>query len=196
MPPSRHCTRPGRVGELHAADQHSTSADAFVCPVCGVISAGLPLRSRRVQSAFTVVTCPTCAIEWQWPRPLPHALAELYTREYYDAWGLRDDEAVVRAMKLGTFDRLLARVEQYSRPGALLDVGCATGFLLEAAQRRGWEPYGAELSEYGSDVAKQRFGAGRIMNCGIEEAPFAQGFFAAVTMTDLIEHVTDPLQTL
>jgi SAM-dependent methyltransferase len=99
-------------------------------------------------------------------------------------------------MKLRTFDRLLARVEQHARPGVLLDVGCATGFLLEAARERGWDPYGVELSEYGSGVAKQRFGETHIVNARLEDATFPDGFFRAVTMTDLIEHVLDPVSTL
>lgn len=184
---------------MHALEADSVTprpADDFACPVCGPAAASRPPRVRAVHAGFIVVTCPTCEVEWQWPRPTPGALARLYTQEYYDAWGLREDEAVVRAMKLSTFDRLLARVEQHTRPGALLDVGCATGFLLEAAQRRGWDPYGVEISAYGSTVARQRFGATHIMNTRLEDAAFPDRFFSAVTMTDLIEHVLDPVGTL
>jgi len=169
----------------------------FTCPACGPTAAANGTgHARRLPVGFRVITCPTCGVEWQWPRPLPTDLEKLYSREYYDAWGIQQNEDVVRVMKLHTFDRLLARIERHVPRAALLDVGCATGFLLEAAQRRGWEPYGIELSEYGSSVAKRRFGEDHILNARLEDATFADGFFSAVTMTDLIEHVLDPVGTL
>jgi SAM-dependent methyltransferase len=169
----------------------------FVCPGCGPQPDAPGARRRRVLPVgFCVVTCPRCRVEWQWPRPSAADLRRLYSQAYYDAWGLQEDEAPVRTMKLRTFDRLLARLERQVRPAALLDVGCATGFLLEAAERRGWEPYGIELSDYGSAVAKRRFGEARILNTTLEQAPFPAGFFGAITMSDLIEHVLDPVGAL
>jgi len=167
----------------------------FVCPACGPDAAAAPGRARILPIGFRLVACPGCGIQWQWPRPADAQLSALYTQEYYDAWGLRDAAEAVRVAKLATFDRLLARVERYVRPGALLDVGCATGFLLEAADRRGWEPHGVELSPYASRVAQRRFGASQVACGRLEDATFPDGFFAAVTMTDLIEHVPDPVGT-
>lgn len=167
----------------------------FVCPACGP-AAGRAGRVRRSPLGFAIVTCVACQVEWQWPRPSPADLGEEYGREYYDSWALGEAEEAVRRMKLLTFDRLLAEVERQVPAGKLLDVGCATGFLLEAARRRGWDPFGVELSEYASSVARQRFGSERIVHGLLEEAAFAEESFRAITMTDLIEHVTDPVRTL
>src|SRR5205807_2536757 len=41
-----------------------------------------------------------------------------------------------------------------ARPGALLDIGCAAGFFLDEARRRGWDVRGCELSEYAQTYAR------------------------------------------
>ena len=168
----------------------------FICPVCGPAASATSSSSRVLPAGFAVVTCSNCGTEWQWPRPTPGELARLYTREYFDAWGIQDNEEAVRTLKKTTFSRLFDSIERRGPRGALLDVGCATGYLLEAAEERGWKPHGIELSEYGSRVAKQRFGDDRIFHGRLEEATFADGSFAAITMTDLIEHVLDPVDTV
>jgi 2-polyprenyl-3-methyl-5-hydroxy-6-metoxy-1,4-benzoquinol methylase len=145
---------------------------------------------------LTLVTCPSCRVEWQWPRVTSGGLEELYERSYYDAWGLHADEPLVRRMKRKTFEQLLAQLEAHVAPGRLLDVGCATGFLLQTAQARGWDPFGVELSAYASGVARRRFGDERIVHGPLEGAAFSKGFFQAITMTDFIEHVPDPVGTL
>lgn len=171
-------------------------APPFVCPVCGPAAASSAAPPRALPAGLAVVTCPQCGIEWQWPRPPEAELAVLYGETYYEPWGLADDEQRVRAMKVATFERLLRRVESYRAPGRLLDVGCATGFLLEVAERRGWESHGIEVSSYSSGVARERFGEARVRTGELAHAELAPGAFRAVTMTDLIEHVVDPMATL
>ena len=81
-------------------------------------------------------------------------------------------------------------------PGPLLDVGCSTGGLLVAAARR--FPAAA-----GVDVAFRWLvvGTARLREAGVETPlacanaeflPFTADTFAAVTATDLVEHVADP----
>ena len=78
----------------------------------------------------------------------------------------------------------------------ILDVGTASGFFLEVARERGFDPFGVELSTYAANLAKTKFGDQRIWNGTLETAPFEKESFHAVTMCDLLEHVTDPLATL
>jgi 2-polyprenyl-3-methyl-5-hydroxy-6-metoxy-1,4-benzoquinol methylase len=173
-----------------------TVESLFVCPVCGPRDANRKAERRAIPAGFTIVICTVCGIEWQWPRPTPDDLARLYTQEYFDAWGIQEDEEAVRAIKMSTFSRLFDDIERHTQIGPVLDVGCATGYLLEAAERRGWQPFGIELSEYGSSVAKKKFGDTSVFHGRLEETTFQNESFAAITMTDLIEHVLDPVDTL
>lgn len=81
--------------------------------------------------------------------------------------------------------------------GPILDIGTATGFFLDEVKAQGrFEPYGVEVSEYAGGIAAEKFGSDRIHIGVLATAPFPAEFFSAVAMSDLIEHVQDPLALL
>jgi 2-polyprenyl-3-methyl-5-hydroxy-6-metoxy-1,4-benzoquinol methylase len=85
-------------------------------------------------------------------------------------------------------------IEEMSEKGNLLDVGCATGEFLEAAKKRGWSAHGIEISEYGSNICKQK---GLNVNRGIlDQAALPENHFDVVTMWDVLEHTPDPYKEL
>lgn len=140
-----------------------------------------------------MLRCTACGTLWQ---PVDRDAAPdagRYGDEYYEAWGSLSQ---ARAVKLATFDGYLGVLEKHAQPGRLLDVGCALGFLLEAAQRRGWEPYGVELSAHAARVAGENLGPERIYKGSLEEAPLPAGSFRAITLTDVLEHLPDPVGSL
>jgi 2-polyprenyl-3-methyl-5-hydroxy-6-metoxy-1,4-benzoquinol methylase len=124
----------------------------------------------------------------------------MYGRHYYDAWGLGAAEKRVRKLKMSSFGKLLIKVRMDIPPGGrILDVGCATGYFLEAAREMGFEPFGVELSYYGAEVCRSKFGAGRIHEGSLETAVFKdcpEDRVDAIFMSDLLEHVSDPPATL
>jgi len=73
----------------------------------------------------------------------------------------------------------------------LLDVGCAAGFFLDEARKRGWNVAGVELSPDMAGHARARLGlevhVGSFGN--VELAPRS---FDTVTMWDYVEHSVDP----
>jgi 2-polyprenyl-3-methyl-5-hydroxy-6-metoxy-1,4-benzoquinol methylase len=132
------------------------------------------------------------------PQPDAEELHRIYQNDYYRSWGLNgqgtgDEEAgdAARLMKQGTFGLRLKRLAGVTAPGRVLDVGCATGFFLEVADRAGWDVHGVELSRYAADEAKRRFGE-RVFNGTLEEAGFAADSFALVTLSDILEHIPSP----
>ena len=128
--------------------------------------------------------------------PTSDELAKIYTHEYYRSWGTDRFPAAVEAMKRRTFGRILQQVEAL-RPekGRLLDVGCAMGYLMMEARSRGWDAYGVEVAGSAVDQARRTFG-GHVHAGLLEDDPFAGTSFEAITMIDLLEHVTDPNVTL
>ncbi len=167
------------------------------CPVCGE----RPSRATEVDRAGRVAVCGSCGSWYRVPRPTPDELAKIYTQEYYDAWGLNRDETIAEETKLATFDALLRTLEGQTgepedRRPRLLDVGAATGLLLAAARRRGWEPFAVELNPYSAGVLRDRLGADRVFEGELTACSFPPRSFDAITMTDLIEHVPDIGATL
>src|ERR1017187_4390480 len=171
--------------------------DSFACAVCGNAKCG-PLFKNLQRSRFSVARCPGCGLEFLAPQPDPEEIAQIYSADYYIPWDMKRSENEVTAkMKRLTFARRLRELRQFVSSGPILDVGTATGFFLDEVLAEGsFAPYGIELSEYAGGIARDKFGAERIHIGTIETAPFPPGFFSAVTMSDLIEHVCDPAVVL
>ena len=144
-----------------------------------------------------ILSCSGCGLARLDPFPSDDEIRAIYGDGYYDAWGMMEAEAkeAVRSMKRAYFRRRLAELGPAGRGRALLDVGCATGFLLEEAREEGYEPYGVELSAFGAREAGRTF-PGRIFQGTLAAAGFPDGRFDVVTLMDLIEHVPDPPEFL
>ncbi|KJU85114.1 type 11 methyltransferase [Candidatus Magnetobacterium bavaricum] len=162
---------------------NTTHAKLIDCPIC---------NGTRFKTLFNnMVRCRECNLIFVNPQPTDEQLKMLYTEDYYASWGLATEHDSVREIKTATFDTLLKIAERYFSGGRVLDVACATGFFLEVAQRRGFNAYGVELSQYSASIARELFGADRVFQGCLEDARYEAGSFDAVFMTDLIEHVKD-----
>lgn len=147
------------------------------------------------------VRCDGCKLEAIAPQPSDETLGEIYGAHYYDAWGLHDNESVVGDLKRRTFEYVMGKMQAPARSGArLLDCGAATGFLLEVAQKHGFDVYGLELSDFGAKEIARKFGQDHVFCGELENLAFANvpsgAAFDAVTMCDYIEHVRDPRKIL
>lgn len=169
-----------------------------VCPVCGDV----PIRQHWVVRADAVAVCGTCGTWYRVPRPDRRDLATMYDRQYYDSWGIDQDEAIALSTKAATFLPMLRHLEVLPgsrRSGAvrrMLDVGAATGTLLLLARDRGYEPFAVELNPFAADLLRQRLGAEHVFEGELTACRFAPRSFDVITMTDLIEHVLDVGRTL
>lgn len=79
--------------------------------------------------------------------------------------------------------------------GKFLDVGCADGFVIRELEKlEGWRGYGIELND---DIAKMGRAKGTEIQSGmIEDATFPDNFFDLIIMNHLLEHVTEPRETM
>jgi SAM-dependent methyltransferase len=165
------------------------------CRVCRSDEAKL-LWEVRGSPDYRVYLCPSCEARSLSPQPTESHLRELYSKGYYDAWGYREDSGPLRDMKLSTFRLRLEVIKKYKPRGTVLDVGCATGFFLEAAREAGFTPFGVEFSDYSSKIAKAKFGEDAVFEGVLEDCPFPERHMDVVTMFDLLEHVRDPHSVL
>jgi SAM-dependent methyltransferase len=164
------------------------------CPVCG----SGPVKKGHALGAGALHACGACTVRFISPQPTDAELKEMYGERYYRSWGLSgaEENERLKAMKTATFELRLDLISRYKTSGDILDVGCATGYFLEAAGKRGFQPYGVEISDHSSAAAKEKFGADRVHSGVLEDAPFRDGQFDVIAMSDLLEHVRDPLRTL
>jgi 2-polyprenyl-3-methyl-5-hydroxy-6-metoxy-1,4-benzoquinol methylase len=75
-------------------------------------------------------------------------------------------------------------------PGRLLDVGCGRAELAQMLMRDGWTAAGVEPDE---DAAAMARTAGVDVHAGtLDDAPWPDGSFDAVTFNHSLEHIPDP----
>ncbi|MBT9175634.1 MAG: Malonyl-(acyl-carrier protein) O-methyltransferase [candidate division WS2 bacterium] len=79
--------------------------------------------------------------------------------------------------------------------GRLLDVGCSTGEFLVKMRNLGWEVFGVDIDKNAIKIARDHNRLG-VFEGTLEQARFSDNTFDAVTMSHVIEHIADPVQTL
>ena len=82
-------------------------------------------------------------------------------------------------------------VAHLPRGGRLLDVGCGTGALVQAARDLGTEAVGVELDPDMAALASSRLGT-EVTVAGLPDLPFADDGFDTVTASFVLNHVEDP----
>ena len=137
-----------------------------------------------------IVKCCKCGLIYMNPRPDPARIHENYTSMADDFY--MQEEAGRRQ----SADSILKYLKKINKTGRILDVGCATGFLLDQARQRGWEVYGVELSAWAVDYAKNKLQLPNITQGSLKDANYPANFFDVVVLKDVIEHLTDPKETL
>jgi 2-polyprenyl-3-methyl-5-hydroxy-6-metoxy-1,4-benzoquinol methylase len=174
---------------------HEVARHHVPCNLCG--------SENRVpycpENGKGLVECTDCGLVYVSPRPDAAELYALYGETYFrnddnGTVGYHDyvaDEANIRR----TFGRRLNILHKYIQPGEnrkLLDVGCAAGFFVDEAARRGWQVEGLDVSSFAVEYVKERFGHAAYNTSLIEAEGLADGTYSIVSMFDVIEHVPDP----
>jgi hypothetical protein len=151
----------------------------------------LPLEKKysAAQSSLCtdrVVRCKACGLVYISPR--------IGGTTILDSVASGDDKEYVsqREGRMNTFRENIGILERYSgKKGMLLDVGAAAGFFVKVAKESGWDAIGVEpngwLAEYGRGEMGQDIRTGTI-----DSVCLAAGSLDAITMWDVLEHMTDP----
>ena len=185
------------TAELHGtAVAHVAQPEPSVavppCPVCG---GGWARPTYVIGShAFRLVICDECGLGRLHPPPPAQTVESSYPPEYYGDYRNKFSgpvEFVVR--RLAAYRaRWLAR--KIRRGGRVLDVGCGRGILLRTFLEQGLETHGVETSRkavQGADPRAEIAIAARLADVG-----YAPGYFDAVVLFHVLEHLPDPRATL
>ena len=158
------------------------------CCICGGNEAGPFLD----MDGFHYIRCGKCGLVYQNPRPLFGDLRKRYSDDYFQ-YEFENQVNFFNLMKLGLrdirFDTFCSNGKQGERN--FLDIGCATGFLLDHVRKRGWGAKGVEICKPSVEYARRTFGLDVFLGT-LEEASFPDGCFDAVHFSHVIEHVPEP----
>lgn len=97
--------------------------------------------------------------------------------------------------KLGSLSFSKTTVLELLDKGDTLDIGCGDGILLERLKERGIKGVGVDISSEALKICKERG-----LECSqadiADKLPFADGSFDNVILTDVLEHLFQPGETL
>jgi 2-polyprenyl-3-methyl-5-hydroxy-6-metoxy-1,4-benzoquinol methylase len=163
----------------------------ITCPVCGP----LPARAHFSLANCTFVRCSGCGLVYQNPQPLFDDLRGRYARAYFD-YEIENEDNFYELMRLGLRD--IGFDDSFFTDVAgktFLDIGCATGKLLDVMQHLGFKVQGVEICEESA-----RYGITHrqvpVFIGPLEAARFPDGSFSFIHFSHLIEHVPDPFAFL
>lgn len=172
----------------------SELVERIPCPLCNRDN----YQELFTKEGFHFVQCEECNLVFVNPQIKADAVVDLYKDKSYSEIieSLVASSNDYRKQRFGEerMDIVGRFVPDQGSQRRLLDVGCATGFFLEAARERGWEVYGIEANPYAAEVALKK--GLQVQNTTIEAADYHTAFFDAVTIFEVIEHVRDPLSIL
>ncbi|MDR1388503.1 MAG: class I SAM-dependent methyltransferase [Treponema sp.] len=171
---------------------------AVPCAVCG---AGHFVPHYRCEHSFEYVRCGRCGLVQINPQPLREEVARRYgagaekkEKSAYLAYELANEKTFLRLQELSLRDSGFLRLEKkllvYNGRPRILDIGCASGAMLETLLRRGWDAEGVEISPAQAEYCKNR--GLRVSSLPLEENHFPDNHFEAVLASHVIEHLNDP----
>jgi 2-polyprenyl-3-methyl-5-hydroxy-6-metoxy-1,4-benzoquinol methylase/uncharacterized C2H2 Zn-finger protein len=174
--------------------------DGARCPLCETVF-GIAENLRWLKDGFEIVACPRCDLLFRARLPDAGELPAIYAMEYFaDQDAERGGQGYADYLGEEEVHRLSARrrlrlLERFDAAGPLLDVGCAGGFFLDEARRRGWAVEGVDVSEQMARFARDRLGLSVTTGTFVELDP-GESRYGCITMWDYLEHTLDPLAEL
>jgi len=131
-----------------------------------------------------------CGHIYQNPQPSPEDLVDRYDAEY-SSYEVENSENFLNLMLKGLSDvSFFRQVESGDVDRSLLDVGCATGALLEYAQGKGYTVQGVEVCVPAAEYGRQERGVPIAVGT-LDEVKLEQRY-GAIHFSHVIEHVPDP----
>lgn len=130
--------------------------------------------------------CDNCTHIFANPCPSPEFIQSLYG-EIEDP--LYQEEARGRSKN---FNRILERLDKiHPEKGILIDIGAATGILMDISRRRGWDVEGVEPSSWAVRLAREKYGL-EIIEGAFETSTLKEENYTVVSMVDFLEHIPHP----
>ena len=157
------------------------------CNICE----GMSCAPYLTLDGFAYQKCIECGLVYQNPRPVFEDLRKRYGGNYFE-YEITNQENFFHLMELGLRDiRFDTLFEGREGESSFLDIGCATGLLLNYIQKMGWNTKGVEICRESAEYAIREFGVDVFVG-SLHEAQFPDQCFDVIHFSHLIEHVPDP----
>jgi SAM-dependent methyltransferase len=124
-----------------------------------IINCGEEKVLLLTKNGYPIKECKRCGHRFTQLQDVKNHLKEVYSDDYFFAGKdgypdyLREKDLLYKSGL--NYSKIIAK---YTKPGRVLDVGCAAGFILKGFEKSGWECYGVEpndtMANYGRTELK------------------------------------------
>jgi ubiquinone/menaquinone biosynthesis C-methylase UbiE len=161
-----------------------------MCPLC---KSDTYILVGPAKTEYKVVQCKSCSFYYVMPEIIfsSEEWKYLYDGKYFAGmteWH-SNERSRQRNLRMNSLERYTGR-----KVKNFLDVGCGEGYMLVNAHKRGWIPFGIDISD--NRVAEAKAENITFINSDLLNARFPGNFFDAIYMDSVLEHVTNPMESL
>ena len=174
-----------------------TDAKELVQPYCPICQSSR-IVYLFISQGYPICQCLDCTMLFRNPLPSAEVLQQIYSASYFLGEQSDEGRARVSAMKAETARLYLGQLLAYTNgaKGHLLEIGCGTGEFLLEAQQCGFSVTGLEVSPHAAATANAKIGYDAVLCGTLEIQELVSRAFDVCVMSDMLEHVQDPLATL
>ena len=189
------------------------------CIVCGqpglALYEGLTDYLSGTPGSWRMVRCAdaACAMLWLDPKPLAADLIKAYAgyythgrkraRDLSRLWLSAVNSACKQVCRVAEMGSALGRQRRELRtmylgsgsPGRLLEVGCGSGRFLNRMRKAGWAVEGIDFDPVAAARVEEKYGIPVAVG-SLPELGYPEGAYDVVAMSQVIEHVPDPVALL
>jgi len=152
------------------------------CPVCR----GNDLIGLGEKSGFPLVQCRICTQRFCDPMPTQDVIDAYYAQYWINEKNIRNGERKIRKLK-----RILRPVLRKAPGDGFLDIGCNTGFGVEAARQLGRNATGIDLSGEAIEIAQRLYPRNRFVAGTAQDFAASGATFDAILCREVIEHMPE-----
>ncbi len=174
------------------------------CQICDAndwtfVREGSDLCRPEYKKVFKITRCNVCGHVMLNPKPDAAELAAAYSIgdvyvPYRPAWK-QSGWPFWKILRAWTMSRRVSWLRQYGKGNELLDVGFGSGDFMVAAHRAGWSVHGVDYNSEMVDSVSRELGYD-VRQGELEPGLWPEGYFDAVSIWNVLEHVPDPLHDL
>lgn len=174
-----------RSDPLRSSAERVLSDEA--CPLCHATA-----KIAFVKHGHAVCDCTLCGHRFASLHPDPQQhVAAVYSDDYFTGGAAGYQNYLAEAKLLTASGRRYARrLSRYAKPGRMLDVGAAAGFLLKGFVDAGWQGVGIEPND--SVASHARTALGLDVRTGMFEEFEADQPLDLVSIIQVMAHFVDP----
>ena len=168
------------------------NAPAQECPLCGGTNLHYLLTRSYQDATWHLAHCKSCDLHFTDPTPNARQIHGFYAEDFHVH--IRAEGASEKAFSQ-RFQRYVDWITTFVKSGRSIDIGCATGLLPKLLKDRGFQAEGLEYNANSAEWGSTHYGI-RIRVGGIEQLESEADTYDLVTLTEVVEHTTHPVQFL